>query len=93
MNKFLDELRSLDTSDVGRWPFLFRALFIGLIFVFVALTGMNANQVASLNLIVSLHGLVAAIAMWFAFQPPAFYARWLESRAHRHADAAPRRLD
>ena len=36
MNKFLDELRSLDTSDVGRWPFFFRALFIGLIFVFVA---------------------------------------------------------
>jgi type IV pilus assembly protein PilO len=36
MNKFLDDLRSLDTSDVGRWPFLFRALFIGLIFVFVA---------------------------------------------------------
>jgi type IV pilus assembly protein PilO len=39
MNKFLDELRSLDTSDVGRWPLLFRALFIGLIFLVVAVGG------------------------------------------------------
>jgi type IV pilus assembly protein PilO len=36
MNKFFEELRSLDTSDVGRWPLLFRALFVSLIFVFVA---------------------------------------------------------
>jgi type IV pilus assembly protein PilO len=35
LNRFLDELRALDTSDVGRWPFLFRALFIVLIFVVV----------------------------------------------------------
>ena len=35
LNRFLDELRALDTSDVGRWPFLFRALFVVLIFVIV----------------------------------------------------------
>jgi len=35
MKKFLDELRALDTSDVGRWPFLFRALFVALIFIVV----------------------------------------------------------
>jgi len=63
----------------------------GLIFVFVTVTGMNPNQVPSLGLIVSLHGLVAAIAMWFAFQPPASYLRWIEGRAHSGAHAAPRR--
>ena len=35
MKKFLDELRALDTSDVGRWPLLFRALFVALIFIVV----------------------------------------------------------
>ena len=30
---FFDELRNLDFNDIGRWPFLFRALFIGLFFV------------------------------------------------------------
>jgi type IV pilus assembly protein PilO len=35
MKKFLDELRALDTSDVGRWPLLFRALFVALIFIIV----------------------------------------------------------
>jgi type IV pilus assembly protein PilO len=29
---FLEELKRLDTRDVGRWPLLFRALAIGLIF-------------------------------------------------------------
>jgi hypothetical protein len=63
----------------------------GLIFVFVTVTGMNPNQVPSLSLIVSIHGLVAAIAMWFAFQPPASYVRWIQGRAHPGADAAARR--
>ncbi|HRP35697.1 MAG TPA: type 4a pilus biogenesis protein PilO, partial [Gammaproteobacteria bacterium] len=34
--KFFDQLRSLDTQDVGRWPPLFRGLAIGIIFVLVA---------------------------------------------------------
>lgn len=36
MRKFLDELRSLDVNDVGRWPLVFRAITIGLIFTAVA---------------------------------------------------------
>jgi len=30
---FLEQLRQLDPRDVGRWPFLFRALSVGLVFV------------------------------------------------------------
>lgn len=37
---FLDQLRSLDFNDIGRWPLLFRALFIGLLFVLVVSTGV-----------------------------------------------------
>ena len=39
MKQFLEDLKSLDTSDVGRWPVLFRALFVGLTFVLVAVGG------------------------------------------------------
>ncbi len=30
---FLEELQNLDFNDIGRWPFLFRAMFVGLAFV------------------------------------------------------------
>jgi type IV pilus assembly protein PilO len=30
---FLEELQNLDFNDIGRWPFAFRALFVGLFFV------------------------------------------------------------
>lgn len=30
---FLEELQNLDFNDIGRWPFLFRAMFVGLFFV------------------------------------------------------------
>ena len=40
MNNFLDELRALDFNDVGRWPIAFIAMFVGLIFVIVAATGI-----------------------------------------------------
>lgn len=36
---FLEELQSLDFNDIGRWPFLFRALFVGLFFVVAAGAG------------------------------------------------------
>lgn len=36
LNQFISELRDLDFRDVGRWPLLFRALAIGLLFVVVA---------------------------------------------------------
>ncbi len=32
---FLEELQNLDFNDIGRWPFLFRVLFVGLFFVIV----------------------------------------------------------
>jgi type IV pilus assembly protein PilO len=32
---FLEQIQALDKRDIGRWPFLFRALLIGLIFVAV----------------------------------------------------------
>ena len=31
----LEELQALDVNDVGRWPFVFRAGVIGLVFVAV----------------------------------------------------------
>jgi len=30
---FLEELQNLDFNDIGRWPFFFRAFFVGLFFV------------------------------------------------------------
>jgi type IV pilus assembly protein PilO len=30
---FLEELQSLDFNDIGRWPFMFRGLFVALFFV------------------------------------------------------------
>ena len=35
MRKFFEDLRSLDMNDVGRWPLLFRALTVAIIFVAV----------------------------------------------------------
>ena len=36
---FIEQLRNLDTNDIGRWPFVFRAFFIGLIFILVVAAG------------------------------------------------------
>lgn len=36
---FLDQLRALDVNDIGRWPFLFRAIVIVLVFVVVGAGG------------------------------------------------------
>ncbi|MGQ0428544.1 MAG: type 4a pilus biogenesis protein PilO [Gammaproteobacteria bacterium] len=47
---FFQQLRQLDFKDIGRWPFLFRALGVGIVFVVVAallvwyiVTGENGN--------------------------------------------------
>jgi type IV pilus assembly protein PilO len=37
--KFLEQLRKLDANDIGRWPLLFRALLIGILFVAVVAGG------------------------------------------------------
>ena len=36
---FLHQLRSLDANDIGRWPFVFRAMLIAIIFVVVTAGG------------------------------------------------------
>ncbi len=36
---FLEELQNLDFNDIGRWPLLFRALFVSLFFMLVAAGG------------------------------------------------------
>ena len=35
IKRFFEQLQNLDPRDVGRWPFLFRALAVGLVFVVV----------------------------------------------------------
>ena len=37
--KFLEQLRTLDAKDVGRWPLLFRVLAISILFLLVAVGG------------------------------------------------------
>lgn len=37
---FVDELKSLDANDVGRWPFVFRAGVIGIVFAVVVGLGV-----------------------------------------------------
>jgi len=36
---FLEQLKNLDFNDIGRWPFAFRALFVGLFFAVVSSAG------------------------------------------------------
>jgi len=36
---FLEELQNLDVNDIGRWPFIFRALFVALAFVLATAGG------------------------------------------------------
>ncbi|HXV40860.1 MAG TPA: type 4a pilus biogenesis protein PilO [Steroidobacteraceae bacterium] len=47
---FLEQLQALDFKDIGRWPFLFRALAVGVVFLVVSVllvwyfvTGANGN--------------------------------------------------
>jgi hypothetical protein len=53
-----------------------------------ALTGHGAAEFPVLNLMLSLLGLVAAVAMWLAFLPPGAYQRFVEAR-NRRAAALP----
>jgi type IV pilus assembly protein PilO len=39
MNNFLQQLRQLDFNDIGRWPFVFHAFFVGIFFVLAAVAG------------------------------------------------------
>lgn len=46
---FLQQLRSLDTNDIGRWPAPFRYLLIGVIFAVVAVGGSYYFAVRNLK--------------------------------------------
>ena len=37
---FIEELKTLDANDIGRWPFVFRAGVIGIVFVLVVGLGI-----------------------------------------------------
>jgi len=37
---FLEELQNLDVNDIGRWPFVFRAIFVALAFALVTAGGV-----------------------------------------------------
>lgn len=45
------------------------------------ITGHHMLEVPWITLSNSLHGFMAALLMWVAFLPPAFYRRFIESRA------------
>jgi len=40
MKQFFDDLRNLDINDVGRWPFVFRAIAVSLIFIAISAAGI-----------------------------------------------------
>lgn len=42
---FVEELKSLDANDVGRWPLVFRVIVIALIFVLVTVLGVYMTVV------------------------------------------------
>jgi hypothetical protein len=46
------------------------------------LTGASSSSYPAAHLLLSAFGLVAAVAMWLAFQPPARYVRRVRARAH-----------
>lgn len=46
---FVDELKSLDANDVGRWPFAFRAGVIGIVFAVVVGAGIYYTIIQDKN--------------------------------------------
>jgi len=46
-------------------------------------TGSATGEIPWVMTSSSLHGLIAAIALWFAFVPPGFYRRYIQARAPR----------
>ena len=61
------------------------AAFLGMLLlaVIMIISGIGAMKTPLVNMIVSVHGLAAAVAMWLVFQPPAAYLRIIESRSRR----------
>lgn len=53
----------------------------------IALLGFGASRSPGLGLVLSVHGAIAAVAMWLAFLPPQHYRRWIERRSRQSATA------
>jgi hypothetical protein len=51
------------------------------------LIGRPPLEIPWVTLSSSIHGLVAAVAMWFAFLPTEAYTRFILGRAQRHLQA------
>jgi hypothetical protein len=55
--------------------------------VFGLVLARPLNQLPVLTLVLSLHGLVAAIALWLAFVPPVWYRHWVRGTTEKKAPA------
>jgi hypothetical protein len=53
----------------------------------IVLTGFSAGSRPLVAFILSMHGFIAAVAMWLAFMPPQRYRRWIERRSQRSSVA------
>ncbi len=51
------------------------------------ITGLGSIDQPLVSLLLSLHGLVAAVAMWLAFIPPRVYLARVKRRSHVDPDA------
>jgi len=53
------------------------------------ITGLGSIDHPMVSLLLSLHGIVAAVAMWLAFIPPPAYLARVKRRSHVDPDAIP----
>jgi len=67
----------LDPVVVERFRLWGTSAVAVVLWVAVAFVGQNAAWARGLG---SGFGIVSSVALWFAFQPPEFYQRWLRSR-------------
>jgi hypothetical protein len=69
--------RDLDPVIVERFRLWGTSAVAVVLWVAVAFIGQNAAWARGIG---SGFGIVSSVALWFAFQPPEFYQRWLRSR-------------
>ena len=70
--------RDLDPVVVERFRLWGTSAIAVVLWVAVAFIGQNAAWARGLG---SGFGVLSSLTLWFAFQPPEFYQRWLRSRA------------
>jgi hypothetical protein len=69
--------RDLDPVVVERFRLWGTSALAIVVWVAVAFAGKNQAWARGVG---SVFGVVSSVALWFAFQPPEFYQRWLRSR-------------